>query len=432
MVGNHQVIEHYELCTSLASGLLERFHAVGDEVRRVGQAVHAEIAEARRALAAAYIGPALTPEALAAAEKRTGFRGFTKRDPIAAMEREGTVLAHAVARIRGDERYARRAILVGPEGELTARVNECMELLAPWEEECARFESLDGFLVLLAEGYDTPAWTRSFWESAYWVQWKQGDAICEALDLADFGDDVLPAYRPLEAKRREWREQVTAARQKVQDVHDLVQEHDRAVARIPKLAEIYLDAAAGVLAEFLARADVELLSEWVGDEDRPVLVALHRLAGLQAKARFCGEMGEGVDDFTGSLQDRVRKYRRKTIKFRRPKHYGRHHPDSVLDEKFVAKAPKYHGRSDKVIAQLRRIEAFDAYGSFDLTNDPELWWVVMTGKRPGSLTPSLRGWYDRNQGRTPILRADVAEDIARAVAEAAVAGAAEDDLGYVS
>ncbi len=432
MVGNYEVIAHYEECAREAHKLQADFEGLRAEIARVGEAVNVELGKARTDLASAYIGPKLTPEAIAAAEKKTGFRGFTKRNPIEAMEHEGTILAHAIARVRADERYTRRAVLVGPHGELSARVDECRELLAPWEDECGRFEQLDGFLVLVDSGYDTPNWAKFFWEPTYWKQWKQGDAICEALGMDDFGDDVLPAYKAVAAKRREWRGQVANAQQKVQDVHDLVEEHDRSVARIPQLPEIYLQASIRVLADFLAKADVELLSEWTDAEDRPVLVALHRLAGLRAKARFCQEMHGGVNDFVGQLDARTLKYMRKKTKFQRPKHYGRHHPDSVLDAKFLAKAPKYRSRQEKLRSRLAKLEAFDAYGSFDLSNDPELWWIVMTGKKPTSLTPSLRDWYARHPDRTPVLREGVSDDIALAVAQATAAAADEEDLGYVS
>ena len=432
MVTGQQAVHHYSECSTEAERLRAKFRALGDKIEAVGEGVNEAMRVTRTDLASAYIGPSLTAEGLQAAEKKSGFRGFTKRDPLAAMAHEKTILERAIVRIRADERYIRRSFLVGSGGELTLRLEECLELLGPWQEECARFESLAGFVDLLNAGYDTPSWTGKFWQPQYWVQWKQGDAICERLEMDDFGDDVLPAYRPIAAKRVEWQAQVDAASAKVDDVHNLVREHDAAVGAIPKLPEVYLAASAKVLGDFLERADVELLSEWVAADDRPVLAALHRLAGLRAKARFLEELHSGVNDIVEDLSTRWRKYRRKESKFRRPKNYNRRHPESVLDLKFLSKLPKFDKRHEKLLRQVAKIETFDAYGAFDLSNEPELWWVVMTGKKPSAMTPSLRGWYNRNSHRSPILREGARDEVARAVAEAAMAAAEEDDLGYVS
>jgi hypothetical protein len=187
----------------------------------------------------------------------------------------------------------------------------------------------------------------------------------------------------------------------------------------------------------LRKADAELLSEWAQGEaepDRAVVGALHRAAGLKAKAKFLGELREGAEGMRRDMESRRTKYERKIRKFQRPKNYGVSHGRSAMDEKFLAKLPKYTGRAAKARKRAEALSAFDDYGSFDLSNDPELWWVVMTGKQPGSTTPSLRRWYDRNPRARPILRTDPTLDAAAAaaVADAARAASRALDLGYVS
>ena len=77
-----------------------------------------------------------------------------------------------------------------------------------------------------------------------------------------------------------------------------------------------------------------------------------------------------------------------------------------------------------------RVSSYDQYDRFELDNPPELWFYEFTGgKRPSRLTPSLRGWYERNPNRIP--EHDTRDTIPR-VAQAAPAQERLDELGYLS
>jgi len=85
---------------------------------------------------------------------------------------------------------------------------------------------------------------------------------------------------------------------------------------------------------------------------------------------------------------------------------------------------------DKADKVLGRISAFDDYGSFDLNNDPNLWYSAFTGgARPNRLMPTTRGWYERNpdvvfiQDRT---------DFTAPLLAAAVLATDHHDRGYLS
>jgi hypothetical protein len=396
--------------------------------RQAGEARDAAL----RDLAGAYL-PALDDESLARLTRLTGFRGFERRDPRTAMAREKVALERTITRIEADDRYVRRQYLVGPAGERTRALDEAKALLEPWEQECGRFESLPGFLELVEVGYDTPRFKESWWQPAYWRHWARGDAICQALGLGDFGDDVLPAYEKVAAERERWRQQVAFHQSKVDEIHELAKERDDAVARIPQLPEIYLAQAQGVLASFLASADLPLLEQWLEQqgEDKAIAMGLRRVAGLAAKAELLMTLkDEAVDTTIADLRGRASKFSRKAAKYRRPKNYGVAVPDRDVDRTFEARMAKLRERE----AQLRKLQdrmvGYDDYSSFDLQNDPSLWWIEMTRTRPPRQM-RLRGWYERNPQSRVTHDAEVDDLHARAIAAARVA-AGDDALDYVS
>jgi len=435
LVPAYKAAEIYRQRLQEAQDLLQSYQALQKDVDARRQEVAKAAEDACKALAVAYL-PELTPAALVGAEKLTGYRGFSRRDPLKAMEREKKVIQANIPAIEQDERYTRRQYLVGPEGEYTRKLAEARDMLAPWETDCQRFEQIDGFLELIDAGYDTPSFMEEWWQPAYWKHWARGDAICEELKMDDFGDDVLPAYRKARQGRDEWREQVKAAEAKVAQVHDLVEQHDKLVARLPKLPEIYLDQCTTVLGTFLGKADPALLQQWLDadttDEHRPIRVGLRRVAGLTSKADFLAEMtSKGIGKLIDGLEARIAKYHHKVAKYQRWAGKGRSVPEEALDQDFPKKADKLRKNHAAIRKTVDRMMAFEDYDRFDLHNDPSLWWVEFTGRKPSHLVPSLRAWYDRHPGAAPTHDPSVASHGAT-VAQAMAATGISDDLGYLS
>ena len=259
---------------------------------------------------------------------------------------------------------------MGPVGEFTRALEEARSMLDPWARECAKFESLKDFQTLVELGYDTPGYTVRWWEPTYWRYWASGDAICAALGMGDFGDDVLPAYQKVRAPRDQWLGQVEAAEANVARVHELVRTHDHSVDRLARLPQIYLDEARKLLVKHLTMADASLLSTWAGD-DRGIVMALRTVGGLQAKIDFLDDAAErGLTAFIMEMEHRRDKYRRKVQKYRRPKRTRRLIPDSELDRKFSTKLPKYYARADKLEKMADRVSNYDQYDRFELDNPP--------------------------------------------------------------
>ncbi|MCO4771897.1 MAG: hypothetical protein KDA24_17835 [Deltaproteobacteria bacterium] len=437
IVTQRQLITHYERNETDAGRLLQSWRELEDEV----EALHAEAsiqhAAGLQALAQAYLAD-LTPEALARAEKLTGYRGFTRRDPLRAMGQEEHVLRHTIARIEADERFVRRQLLVGPGGELTLAVEEAQSMLDPWETECAPYEAAEGWDELLQTGYDTPTYAVSFFEKRYWTLWRLGDLVCEALGVDDFGDDVLPAFQAADRQRQTWRRQLAVAEEEVGAVHELVRTRDHAEARIPRLPQLYLVACQGQLAQYFADADLSLLAQWLIEDaapdspDRAVQGALRRVSGVGAKVRMLAELQrQGIAGSIRDLQTRKAKFSRKAEKYARGKYAGVRFPNTAQDNSFRSKLGKYRERPAKLSRLARRIAAYEAYDRFDLAqNADELWFLEMTGKRPPSQLPNTRRWYDRHPDLVPRVDESVMEP--EELLQAVAAAEAADSLGYLS
>jgi hypothetical protein len=327
MITRRQIIRHYELNEADALGLLRAWRDLDDEVGVLLATARAERHTSLATLAAAYL-PRLDPNAFTRAQALTGYQGFARRDPLKAMAREKHVLRSTVAQIEADPRFTRRLLLVGPGGERTLALQEAREMLEPWEAACAPFEACEGWDELIATCYDTPHYSVPFFEKKYWTLWRLGDRACETLRMADFGDDVLPAFGAADAQRQIWRRQVAEAEAAVAEIHSLVQTRDQAEARIPRLPELYLQACQGQLAEYLATADLALLEQWLKDDaeapDRGILMALRTAAGAAAKVRLLDELrSEGIARSIGQLLTRRQKFAAKSAKYGRAKYAKR-------------------------------------------------------------------------------------------------------------
>ena len=322
------------------------------------------------------------------------------------MAHERHTLEHAIARVEADPRYQQREVLASPDGTLRAKLAEAQEMIAPFDRECDKFEVLPMFTELVRIGYDTPDFSEGWWTGDYWKHWAAGDEICKALEMDDFGDDVLPAYQKVATQRNFWRREIDQLQAQLNEIHELVRHHDQAKTRIPQLAHLYLEQSQSVLGEHLRQADVQLLEEWraaSAADDRSIQVGLRKLAGLRAKFEILRELhDQGLQLTIKDLQARASKYQRKTAKFSRSKYQYRAIHQNELDQKFGAKLKKLQDRQRKLAMLVTRIDGYDDYEGFSLDNDQELWWYELSGgKTPPRQLPRLRRYYDRHPSLKP-------------------------------
>jgi hypothetical protein len=381
--------------------------AAGNEevaMKQADGAVAALAAKAKADLSAALLGlaavflPVLSAEALTDAEEATGCRRFRKLRPLDVMAKEERQLQALLDQLRADERYRRREALIGPHGERTRALAEAEDHLATWEAEAARFEGLEGFVELVELGYDTPSFATRWWEPAYWRAWARGDAICAALQLADFGDDVLPAYLKVRAPRDQWRAEVGRLRAARDEIRALVQQHDEAALRLQHLAAHYLDEARRTLADHLRQADAALIAEW-NPEERGVQVLLRAITGLSAKLEGYRELRETVGREAAALRTRRQQWAEKSAKLSRPKKAHLQHPETELRQSEDERLARVAAQRAALLREAEKVDRFTRYGEVKLSTPRELWWSAFTGRPPGKATPNLQRWTARNPTR---------------------------------
>ncbi|MCK6518272.1 hypothetical protein L6R46_24845 [Myxococcota bacterium] len=435
MVG-HQVGEALRGVAEQAGEVAMRLK---EELRLTGAAVD-QVTTARQKDAvalASHIVSELSAERLAVAKVKYAYGGFERRDPLKAMPKEQTTLSHEVSRIQADERYQRREALVGPYGSITRSLEEATDHYNNWHDECLKFEALEGFLELIQVGYDTPNFTLRWWDAGYWRVWANGDKVCAALGLADFGDDVLPVYERAHASMTQWFGEVKRFTAERDAVLGLVRRHDEAVSRLSRLPELYLDECRRALGKHLEQADPALLESW-NEEDRVACALLRRVAGLKAKSDILEQLKSGLEVVRSRLGELAGRCNTQAAKLMRPKKYHA----QVSNPPKLEKMAKTIAKADEAVmkaAKLReRVVRFADYERFPSGDSPELWYLLMVGQRASALTPQLAAWYDRHPEvvetfapNTPTVSND-GDDFIQGVVVGHVVSRAFDDLGDVS
>ncbi len=413
----------------LAGELRSRHAALTEQCQTARDAIEEELRVALLGLAALYL-PQLDPESLQRCAELSGFRGFERRDPIAAREHERKVLESTVRTREADPRFVNRDRLVGDRGELTTALTGAREALATAQAPCDRFELQETFLELIANFYDTPQFTIPWYRADYWRMWAAGDRICRALGLDDFGDDVLPAYRRVAEPRDLYRGEVMRLESEVNGVHAIVKERDDALARLQQLDQLYLDQSWGYLAEHLGFADLGLLHEWASRAEPAWTAAIHgglrRVAGVRAKVGYVDEIVHGTGELQEQLDARISKYNRKIAKLDRGKYVS---DDEVRADSLPLKADAMRAQADKTQQRLDRLVAARNYDDFDPMWERERWWWHLTQSPPTRLCGHTRSWYDAHPDVMTVADDAPADD---GVARAFVAGRESETTGYLS
>ena len=407
-----ELAQRFDELATLAGAEVEATDRALAQLEADLEGVKGQWREAALALAAVYV-PELTTEALAGAERRTGFRGYGRFDPIQARQKEEVRLRADLEAVGRDARYVDREALIGPEGSITRRLVEARDMLEPWVAECRVFEDQEGFLELVEIGYDTPAYAVRWWEPRYWRLWAAGDRICSALGMADFGDDVLPAYRRVAEPRERWKGVVAGIMAEVEEVRGVVQHHDRTLHRLQNLTSIYLDECREVMVRHLEGADAALLETWAEGE-RGLVVGIRKVAGLRAKQEALGEVMGVLRAERAQLVAERSKAVQKSGKFTSTKRRSAEQGVFIAEGFHRGRMEKVAQRRAKTLRTAGRIVAYDRYDRFDVAeNAPELWWWEMTGRLPDRRMELWR-YYERHPNPAVRREADEHGDLAAA------------------
>ena len=436
-ISGSELSRQFSAQASRLQSLAHKHRQAIDYIRKQDQVLDQQLAEAKRELAAVYLR-ALTDADLERVSRLTGFQGFARRDPRQAIDHERKVLSASIAKIEGDDRFARRDVLVGPAGTLTQELDTMRETLAPLETDCARYESLAGFKELVEIGYDTPRFAEKWWHASYWKHWAAGDRICKELDMKDFGDDVLPAYLRVAEPRNFMAGEVARLGRQIDEVHDLVRERDRMVDRLAHIEEIYLAQPRDFLREHNDNADAALHDQSAEAEPenlRAVQMGVRKLAGIQAKRVFLADIVQiGVPETIQKLQERASKAQQKAAKFARPKHAYATFSNQTAGLDFDRKAASMETQIDKLQRRVDDLVASQSYAGFDLRNDQQMWWMYLVHAPPPRFAPHLHMYYAAHPGEVPLVDEDFVDmgpEPGDAAARAYAAGELEQD-GYLS
>ena len=397
-VSGPQLVSHYTQQANQLNGLIQSHKALVGELQQQDTTLATELATAKREIASVYL-PELTDAAFERAAKLTGFQGFQRRDPRLALAQERKILEANLANIENDEHYQKRDTLVGQAGTLQQELDSSREAFAPLQTECERFETLQDFQELVDVGYDTPSFKEKWWNAGYWRHWAAGDRICKALEMKDFGDDVLPAYRKYQEPRDVMRADIQRLEAEIAATHKAVQDHDQLAQRYQNLDAIYLAEAQDFLGEHLEHADHALLEQWVANEAdllRPAQMGLRKLSGLLAKRRFVGEMAaQGVPQIISGLEERQQAAYQKAQKFSRPKYAYQTFPDPP---DFSEKAAALEAQRYKMQQRSYQLMAANDYYRYDLRQDQAMWWMYLLDSPPPRYYPGLYDYYGRHPG----------------------------------
>jgi hypothetical protein len=434
-----EVAAYYNKQASQLEDLIARHKAVLRDILGRDQAILADLQAAQLSLAKTYL-PALTDQDFERVAKLTGFQGFQRRDPRIAIEQERKVITTTIAKIEADDRYQRRDLLVGPAGTLTQELDQSRDTLKDLQAACDRFETIEGFMELVNIGYDTPKFDEKWWHASYWKHWAAGDRICKQLGLNDFGDDVLPAYQKVAEPRNYMAEDVARKNTAINEIHDLVRERDRLLNRQQNLEAIYLEEAQKFLAEHLASADAALLEQWAQSETellRPIQIGLRRIAGLNAKRSILGDIANtGIPQMIGKLEERRAKARQKSAKFSRTKNQHGRWPNDTIDRTTPKKLDALGQQVDKLQQRVDKLQKVDHYETFDLRNDPQMWWLYFMHSAPPRYAPNYFSYYEQRPNVNVMVDKSVElpddnDEAGEAAARAFIAGDQEQG-GYLS
>lgn len=432
------IASHYRHQSETLARLTASYRELANNLKEETAHLDERIKVARRELAAVYLNE-LTDAAFARTAKLTGFKGFERRDPRAAIAHERKVLESSIAQMEAVEGFVRRDQLVGPTGTLTQELDSARTTLEPLELECQKFESQLGFSELIDIGYDTPSFSEKWWQASYWKHWATGDKICKALDMSDFGDDVLPAYKKVAEPRNFMREEIKRITGLIEGVHNLVKQRDQAQERLTNLPAIFLAEAQDYLGEHLHGADAALLEQWAAAEPdllRSVQIGVRKLAGLVAKKGFLIDISEhGITELVSKLSERRQKAEAKANKFSRPKYAYAGYADNMVPADFDQKAAALEQQREKLDRRTKALLAAENYAGFDMRNDQELWWLYFMQSPPPRLAPGLYDYYQRRPNAQPVTDPDFVDlgpTPGEAMATAFAAGDLEQGGTYLS
>src|SRR3990167_3917344 len=126
-----QAAAHFSHQVRTLGGLMGSYRQLATELQETDATLVTQLGAARRELAAVYLTE-LSDAAFERVARLSGFQGFARRDPRAAITHERKVLEQSLAKIDADPRYANRDAELA---QLQTEAASARETLAPLETD---------------------------------------------------------------------------------------------------------------------------------------------------------------------------------------------------------------------------------------------------------------------------------------------------------
>jgi hypothetical protein len=423
-VGSRDVIKAARAQIPVLEAELSRIATASTEHRQQIAALDKETSKAWEYLATVLV-PDLEPPHLDWASRLLSLRPLSARAIEAGIEEDRDELEAELAKIRSHDDYVRREGLLNG---VSIQLEEVNEAIAPLRSALDAYEVQLLWEHLLESGYGTDAYTGKWWTMSYYRDWKHGDLavakLGEQFSVSTFGE-LAARYR----QERDAHEQLLATKASLEARKDAVDRltarHDQAANRLARLQPRHLASARGKVIEHLKALKLPEIAKMVGSYE-PAVIAVKRLAGLEAKRRYLDEtFDEWVARPGAALKKALTKAQRDIVKLARPKNSQRRFDKSAFDRRFADRSDGWNKRWSRYRQSNSRIVAFDAYDRFDF-DDGTPWWSVMTGDTvKARFIPEVATYYQRRADSAP--RRDRTDGEELAFAALAGQGAAGDE-----
>lgn len=389
------------------------------------------VGERNQAMAdfAAALLPALTPEAIDQAVKRTGCQALVQADPLAQLTRERGEAEARLAALDADPRYRDRELLRAPRtGTLVRHVEELRDFRGPLAQtiETAGHPRL---ARLLETGYGTGAYPVGWWRLSYYSDWKAADEILERFPgkhFAQLRDEILEAQRSIDV----YDEQIGDLERQIADGERLEREHDETAARLAALPELVLGQARERLVQHVQSLELGDLAGRLADS--PDLALLWKRAnGLAAKLEYLDRIVESeVARPREELRQKLARTTTEIVKWSRPKYAGARYPEDQYRRRFIERQGRARRGLDRAEKTYQTVYVYDRWEGPSLVENL-LWWDIMThGRWDGGYIPQVASFRESHPDYRyePSLFGDHDGHDDGSAAAASVAGSTSDDL----
>jgi hypothetical protein len=358
--------------------------------------------EAEKAQAVHDFGQALLPRldhaSITAAANAVGLVGIVHEDIPNKLEGRRRWLAHRLADIARDPRFADRELLRHPRtGSLTTAILQNEELRKPAADVIAACEANPRWESLWTSNYGTPQHAARWWRYSYWQDRSAADALVAAFGKQSF-EQVRDEYARAKETVAVFDGEIAGLRYQIAAGIALEREHATLHEEHRTLDARGLEHTRQRLVAHALGTDASLVSQRLrGSPQTSELVLLFlRASGIVAKIAYL----DGIQQkHLAEMQRDVHEQRKKldAVETRTRKRWAPL-PMDKYQKLSVDRRPWYEKRWQRFGKTYTTIHVYDRWDRGRYYEDL-LWWDLMTrGRYDGSFLPDVAEFHHRHPG----------------------------------